>query len=39
MNTGNFIKQPSLRELVMQQSKINQDIKDRLAINDKSWKV
>jgi len=39
MNTGNFIKQPSLRKLVMQQSKINQDIKDRLAINGKPWKV
>ena len=36
MNLGNFTKQPSLRDLIMQQSKINLDIKARLAINDKT---
>jgi len=36
INSGNFTKQPSLRELVMQQSQINQDIKSRLAIYDKT---
>jgi len=36
MTSGNFTKQPSLRELVMQQSKINLDIKVRLANNDKT---
>jgi len=36
MNSGNFTKQPSLREIIMQQSKINLDIKARLANNDKT---
>jgi hypothetical protein len=36
MNSSNFTKQPSLRELVMQQSKINLYIKARLANNDKT---
>ena len=36
MNSSNFTKQPSLRELVMQQSRINLDIKARLANNDKT---
>ena len=36
MNSGNFTKKPSLRELVTQQTKINLDIKARLAINDKT---
>jgi len=36
MNLGNFTKQPSLKELVMQQSKINLNIKARLAINVKT---
>ena len=36
MISGNFTKQPSLRELVMHQSKINLDIKARLANNDKT---
>jgi hypothetical protein len=38
MNPCNFTKQHSLRELVMQQSKINLDIKDRLIVNDKTLK-
>jgi len=36
MTSGNFTKQASLRELVMQQSEINLDIKARLANNDKT---
>jgi len=36
MNSGNFTKQPSLREIIMQQSKINLDINTRLANNDKT---
>jgi len=36
MTLGNSTKQPSLRELVMLQSKINLDIKARLANNDKT---
>ena len=35
MNLGNFRKQPTLRELIMQQFKINLDIKGRLDVNDK----
>jgi hypothetical protein len=36
MTSGNFTKQPSLRELVMRQSKINLNIKARLSNNDKT---
>jgi hypothetical protein len=36
MNSGNFTKQPALRELIMQQSKINLDIKARFDVNDKT---
>jgi len=36
MNSGNFTKQPSLRETIMQQSKSNLNIKARLANIDKT---
>jgi hypothetical protein len=36
MNSGNFTRQPSLRELIMQQSDINSNIKTRLDVNDKT---
>jgi hypothetical protein len=38
MNPGNSTKQPTLRELVMQQTRINEDINKRLAINDNIFK-
>jgi hypothetical protein len=38
MNLGNSTKQPTLRELVMQQTRINEDINKRLAINDNIFK-
>jgi hypothetical protein len=36
MNLGNFTRQPSLRELIMQQSDINSNIKTRLDVNDRT---
>jgi hypothetical protein len=36
MNSGNFTRQPSLRELIMQQSDINSNIKTRLNVNDRT---
>jgi hypothetical protein len=38
MNPGNSTKQPTSRELVMQQTRINEDINKRLAINDNIFK-
>jgi hypothetical protein len=38
MNPGNSTKQPTLRELVMQQTRINEDINKRLAVNDNIFK-
>jgi hypothetical protein len=34
MNPSNSTKQPTLRELVMQQTRINEDINKMLAVND-----
>jgi hypothetical protein len=36
MNSGNFTRQPSLRELIMQQFDINSNIKTRLDVNDRT---
>jgi hypothetical protein len=38
MNPGNSTKQPTLRELVMQQTRINEDINKSLAVNDNIFK-
>jgi hypothetical protein len=35
MNLGKSTKQPTLRDLVMRQFRINNDINAKLAVNDK----